>query len=233
VSPSYGGLMTRPDEASAAAGAVDAPRTRSPRGKGGRLRIELLQAVAELLDDRLRTPDLNLSLREVARRTGIATQSVYLHFPSKESLAYAVAEEGYRELVTQMQDADADAGSASDRLRAQAHAFIRFAQANRGVFRLMFGQDVSQLDANQPKHPGEQLWLQWVSAVRACETGGRAWPSGAEVAAQDLWSALLGRFVLWSTNGASDTETSMTEFADHVVDRQLIELEGPEGGNAP
>jgi AcrR family transcriptional regulator len=224
--------MTRPGEASAAAGAVDVQRTRSPRGKGGRLRVELLQAVAELLDERLRTPDLNLSLREVARHTGIATQSVYLHFSNKESLAYAVAEEGYRQLVTQMQEADADAGSASDRLRAQAHAFIRFAQANRGVFRLMFGQDVSQLDANQPNHPGEQLWLQWVSAMRECETGGRAWPSGAEVAAQDLWSALLGRFVLWSTTFASDTETSMTEFADHVVDRQLIELERSQGGTA-
>ncbi|MET0698064.1 MAG: TetR/AcrR family transcriptional regulator [Mycobacterium sp.] len=224
--------MSKPGEASAAGRQVEAQRTRSPRGQGRQLRAELMQAVGELLDERLRSPDLNLSLREVARHTGIATQSVYLHFPSKESLAYAVAEEGYRELVKQMQNADADGGSAADRLRAQAHAFIRFAQANRGVFRLMFGQDVSQLDPKQPAHPGEQLWLQWVSVMRDCETDGRSWPSGAEVAAQDLWSALLGRFVLWSTTFARDTETDIAIFADHVVDRQLIELDSPERGSA-
>lgn len=224
--------MTKQDEASATAEATDAQRTRSPRGKGDQLRAELLRAVAELLDERLRSPDLTLSLREVARHTGIATQSVYLHFSSKEALAYAVAEEGYRRLVAEMQDADADGGSASDRLRAQAHAFIRYAHANRGVFRLMFGQDVSRLDASQSTHPGGQLWAQWVTAMRACESDGRAWPLGAEVAAQDLWSALLGRFVLWSTTFASDTESSMGDFADHVVDRQLLELKRPEGGTA-
>jgi AcrR family transcriptional regulator len=222
--------MTRPGETPAPAHATAAHRERSPRGKGVRLRAELLQAVGELLDERLRTPDLSLSLREVARHTGIATQSVYLHFRSKEALAYAVAEEGYRQLVTQMRDADPDDESPSGRLRAQAHAFIRFAQANRGVFRLMFGQDVSQLDPSQPLHPGEQLWLQWVGAVRACEVDGRHWPSGAEVAAQDLWSTLLGRFVLWSTTFARDTATNIEDFADHIVDRQLTELDGPKGG---
>ncbi|WP_131724901.1 TetR/AcrR family transcriptional regulator, partial [Mycobacteroides abscessus] len=120
--------------------AAQRERARNPRGHGEHLRAEILDAVAALLDNRVANPDLNLSLREVARTTGIATQSVYLHFPDKNALAWAVAEDGYTRLLEAMRTAaDHATGGAADRLRAQAHAFIGFADTNRGVFRLMFG----------------------------------------------------------------------------------------------
>lgn len=209
-----------PREADQADTAVENQRARSPRGQGERLRGEILTAVARLLDQQVRHPDLNLSLREVARETGIATQSVYLHFESKEALAWSVAADGYDRLIAAMREADhAESGAASDRLRAQAHAFWRFAHDNRGLFRLMFGHDISRLDPNTAEHPGSRLWQQWLEAVRACEDEGRAWPAGAERTAEQLWSALLGRFALWSTTFGQTDFDSLREFTDHLLDR--------------
>ena len=199
-------------------------RPRSPRGQGERLRAEILEAVARLLDERVRHPDLALSLREVARETGIATQSMYLHFPSKEALAWAAAADGYQRLVAAMREAaDRTEGDAADRLRAQGHAFWEFSLANRGVIRLMFGHDVSRLDPDKPEHPGAVLWYQWLDAVHACEAEGRDFPGGAEMAAISLWSALLGRFALWSTTFGHTDPASMRAFTDHTIDRILTE----------
>lgn len=198
-------------------------RSRSPRGQGERLRAEILGAVARLLDEQVRNPDLSLSLREVARETGIATQSVYLHFASKESLAWAAAADGYDRLVQAMRAAEQAApGSAADRLRAQAHAFWRFAADNRGVFRLMFGHDVTRLNpGDAPRHPGGRLWRQWVGAVRACAAEGRVRPEDTEQAALHLWSGLIGRFALWSTTFGSADTADPAEFTDYLVDRIL------------
>jgi AcrR family transcriptional regulator len=195
-------------------------RSRSPRGQGERLRAEILAAVARLLDEQVRHPDLNLSLREVARETGIATQSVYLHFASKESLAWAVAGDGYERLVAAMREAgQSTPGSAADRLRGQSHVFWQFAKDNRGVFRLMFGHDVTRLGPDDnPQHPGGRLWHQWLDAVRACAAEGHLRPEDAEQAALHLWSALLGRFALWSTTFGRDDTADPAEFTDYLID---------------
>lgn len=224
--PDHGGMTSRDtDQADKIA---ENRRARSPRGQGERLRGEILAAVARLLDQQVRRPDLNLSLREVARETGVATQSMYLHFESKEALAWAVAADGYDRLIETMRAAGHDTRTAADRLRAQAHAFWRFAQDNRGVFRLMFGHDIGHLDPNITEHPGARLYHQWLEAVRACEAEGHTWPAGAERAVEELWSGLLGRYALFSTTfgkthpGQTDTR-SLREFTDHLLDRMLAE----------
>ncbi|MCX2730888.1 TetR/AcrR family transcriptional regulator [Saccharopolyspora sp. NFXS83] len=149
---------------------------------------------------------------------------MYLHFHSKEALAWSVAADGYDRLIEAMREADhADAGTAADRLRAQAHAFWLFAQSNRGVFRLMFGHDIGHLDPNTSEHPGSRLWRQWLAAVRACEAEGHAWPVSTERTAEELWSAVLGRFALWSTTFGQTESHSPREFTDYLPDRLLAQ----------
>ena len=204
-------------------GAGSRRRARSPRGQGDQLRAEILLAVARLLDEQVHAPDLNLSLREVARETGIATPSMYIHFASKEALGWAVAADGYERLVTAMRAADSETpGSAADRLRAQAHVFLRFAEGNRGVFRLMFGHDVGRMAPDKSAHPGSLLARQWIDAVHACEAEGHVWPEGAEQVVRHLWSALLGRFALWATTFEyEEAQDSPALFADYLLDRIL------------
>lgn len=205
--------------------ATDTTRRRNPRGQGDRLRAEILAAVARLLDQKLTGNPLPVSLREVAREVGIAAQSMYLHFADKDQLARAVAEDGYQRVVAAMRGADAQAADhgadAGERLRAQANAFCTFARTERGVIRLMFGHNSSSFGEPGRTHPARLLWRQWVDAIEACEQEGLRWPDGAEQTAILLWSALFGRFALWtSTFGRHDAQ-ELTTFVDRTVDTLL------------
>ena len=72
-------------------------RVRNPQGQGVRLRADLIAAADRLLAE---TGDLHgLSLRAVAREVGIATPSIYLHFPDKAALVRAVLEARFAELA--------------------------------------------------------------------------------------------------------------------------------------
>ncbi|MEU1177998.1 hypothetical protein ABZ464_10160 [Streptomyces sp. NPDC005820] len=97
-----------------------------------------------------------------------------------------------READTRAADHGADA---SGRLRAQANAFCAFASS--------FGEPGQ-------KHPARVLWQQRVDAVHACEGEGLRWPDGAESAALLLWSALFGRFALWTSTFERHDQNELT-----------------------
>lgn len=77
-----------------------------------------------------------LSLRALARELGVSANAVYRHFESKEALLSALAAEGFRRFAQSQAEArhDAAAGEVATGL-----AYIRFAQLNPALFRLMFG----------------------------------------------------------------------------------------------
>src|SRR6059058_1113203 len=70
------------------------------------------------------------SMHDVARRAGVATGSLYRHFPSKgDLLAEVFAEASGRELSTVRDIALGDEGSPLERLRAAIEAFAHRANA--------------------------------------------------------------------------------------------------------
>jgi AcrR family transcriptional regulator len=87
-----------------------------------------------------------VSLREAARRVGVSPTATYRHFASKESLLAATATAGFRELGAALAAASTEE---SEALAAMGMAYVRFALARRGLFRLMFGPEM----ANRSKYP--------------------------------------------------------------------------------
>lgn len=81
-----------------------------------------------------------ISLREVARAVGVSATSVYRHFPDKRALMTALAQEGVRRLGEAQQAAAAAAGAegGTGAFSAVGCAYVRFALANPGLFRLTF-----------------------------------------------------------------------------------------------
>ena len=77
-----------------------------------------------------------LSLREVARAAGVSATAVYRHFPDKRALMTALAQEGVRRLGEAQ--AAAAIGSGTAAFTAIGRAYVRFAIANPGLFRLTF-----------------------------------------------------------------------------------------------
>lgn len=114
----------------------------------GDLRAALLDAADVLLDQ---GGDGAVSLREAARVAGVSPTAAYRHFADKEALLAALALRGFEAFGAAMATAVAD-GEASPQVApqvARGRAYIRFALARPGRFRLMFGP----LLARSAAHP--------------------------------------------------------------------------------
>lgn len=99
------------------------------------LRARLIEAATALLD---REGEAGVTLRALAKATGVSAMAPYRHFPDKAALLGAVAEAGFARLARVLAEADrAETGKAA--LVAQGRAYFRFAQAHPALFRLMFG----------------------------------------------------------------------------------------------
>jgi len=79
-----------------------------------------------------------LALREVARAAGVSPAAVYRHFPDKRALMTALAQEGARRLALAQEAAARDESSLIAAFTATGRAYVRFALANPGLFRLTF-----------------------------------------------------------------------------------------------
>lgn len=89
-----------------------------------------------------------LSLRDVAKRQGVTHRALYRHFADKADLELAVVAEGFSRLAAAMQQSLAgDAGKTEPKL-AVVEAYVRFALAHAGPYRLMFSQKASALMAH-------------------------------------------------------------------------------------
>jgi AcrR family transcriptional regulator len=94
----------------------------------GDLRSALLDAADALLDE---GGDGAVSLREAARRAGVSATAAYRHFAAKDDLLAALAARHFLEFGAALRDAPD--------LPGMGAAYIRFALARPGRFRLMFG----------------------------------------------------------------------------------------------
>ena len=105
----------------------------------GNLREALIASAVEILEEEGVT---KLSLRGVARRSGVSQTAPYRHFKGKSGLLAAVAAQGFRGLAKAMREGATQHDDPSDKLAAIGQSYIRFALANSAVFRLMFGAEI-------------------------------------------------------------------------------------------
>jgi AcrR family transcriptional regulator len=109
----------------------------------GDLRRALLEAAVELA--RAGGPEA-VVLRETTRRAGVAPNAAYRHFESRQALLYAVRSAALAAVARAMEDELAavppdlpPAEFARANLRAVGTGYLRFAQAESGLFRTAFG----------------------------------------------------------------------------------------------
>lgn len=107
----------------------------------GNLRAALLSEARTLLEEE---GPAALSLRELARRAGVAAPSVYHHFASLDAIAVALAEAGFAELAARLEGAPTNA---KGQLSGVGLAYVRFAMVNPGLYRLMFGDGLAKSSA--------------------------------------------------------------------------------------
>jgi AcrR family transcriptional regulator len=101
----------------------------------GDLRRALLDTALTLIE--ARGPE-DVSLREVARQVGVSPAAVYRHFPDKQALMEAVAEEGLARLAAAQHAAGEGCADVHAAFAASGKAYVGFALANPGLFRATF-----------------------------------------------------------------------------------------------
>ncbi len=102
----------------------------------------------------------SLSLREIARNAGVSATSVYRHFPDKQALLAALAQEGLARLATAQREAAAQAGGGAHGFAATGRAYVRFALANPALFRLIFASAAQHgLPVTGPDEPDAMAFL--------------------------------------------------------------------------
>jgi AcrR family transcriptional regulator len=90
-----------------------------------------------------------MTLRELARRTGVSQAAPYRHFANGAALLSAVAAHGFDSLAQAMQKRVESSGAdPRARLIASAVGYAEFAVSNEALFRLMFGTEVGPLTSH-------------------------------------------------------------------------------------
>src|SRR5215213_10195969 len=80
----------------------------------------------------------NVSMRKIAERIEYSPAAIYGYFPSKDSIFFALAEEGFRLLADRAGRAVAGLSDPLERLHQGLWAFYEFSKEHAQYFELMF-----------------------------------------------------------------------------------------------
>jgi AcrR family transcriptional regulator len=122
-----------------------------------------------------------VGMREIARLTGVSAAAAYKHFTDKDDLMATVAAKGFDELSAALSAAALE----PDPLPATGLAYVQFAHANRGLFRLMFGPMLAAPDRHAALRQAAESALGALERSRgeaAGATNPRLRPAGATMA---------------------------------------------------
>ena len=225
------------------------PRSRSPRAPRNRvaaapatpaardsyhhgdLRNALLREGRALLENQ---GPAELSLREVARRAGVSEAAPSRHFEGKEGLLAGIAAEGFTELAALRRATLAQDLGPLETVREMLLSYVRYAQANKGMFHLMIGPRILEQARHQELAAvsGESFGL-FARAVMdlAAEHG---WPKRQlELVTHGAWAVEHGLATLILADRAPSRTIApvpvdgMIDFAIGMVLSAIVN--GPEG----
>ena len=119
------------------------PSSRQNRGPATPLRDAILQEARTLLES---GGYAALSTRRIASAVGCTATSLYLHFKSKDSLIYALIDEGFEELNRRVLDVSRGEGDALHLLREVAGAYVAFGLERPEYYEIMFMLRAEQME---------------------------------------------------------------------------------------
>lgn len=131
----------------------------------GDLRAQLIAAVRDLVETH--GPD-GFSVAEAARRAGVSSAAPYKHFKDRHEILRGVVSEAMDRLHAAMEaGAAAHPAGSLEGVAAIGLAYVNFARAEPGVFRLVFGLTEGHENAPDLQQKGESCLGVVVQAVAA------------------------------------------------------------------
>jgi AcrR family transcriptional regulator len=149
----------------------------------GDLRAALVAAAVELVSCCGPTA---VSLREVARLVGVSHNAPYRHFPTRQALLAAVAAQGYEMLFQAMKES-AEIVDPAEHLQAIGCAYVGFALRHRGIYQLMFSNEVKKSEHPELREIAERAFDSLQQHVMALNPN-----LHARLATVTVWSLVHG-----------------------------------------
>ena len=177
-------------------------RRRNARGAGQALRREIVSAAREVLIEN--GYESAVTLRGLARRIGIAPQSIYLHFAGPDEIVQAVTVETFAELGCVIAAAKDGIEMPRERLIAGCRAYMAFGIGNPHLYGLLFSRN-RLLRGEEPSPAGGQPDTRTADAgpfaalmdgVRQCIADGSSGATDVLSTATQLWAAMHGLVML-------------------------------------
>jgi AcrR family transcriptional regulator len=197
------------------------------RGEGGKLRGDIIAAAAALIEET--GSEQSVTLREVARRIGIAAPSIYEHFPNRDAIVYAVVDDCSSQLRTAIAQAMDSQPGPLGRLRVGCAAYLRFADQRPGQYRVLFSryQHLADRPPGRAVTRAEALTL-LITALRDCASAGQITSDDPHSDAIIIWAALHGYATLRASLPLFDWPAP-----EAALDRILSRYAPALGGEAP
>jgi AcrR family transcriptional regulator len=210
--------MTTPNRARSTAGTSEPAGGRAAlkQERAVRTRAQVLNAAAQAFGERGFPA---VTIQDVARLTGMTKGAVYFHFPNKEALAVAVADEFYRRLP---EIADAVRQTDLPPLRAVAELMVRTAVSFRDDVlvqagaRLQIERSLINGELPTPFVGFQTLLGEWLTQAR--QAGDLPAQADPAAVARVLTSAFFGaQHISWVQCARADIEPRVEEILDVVL----------------
>ena len=130
-----------------------------------------------------------VSFREVARRAGVSHQTPYHHFGDHHGILREIAREGFASLAAAMQSAADKERDPQRALNAAGVAYVTFALAHVGHFRVMF-QTTNEPDRQLPE--GQETYATLVRLATAAHRAGAGTGLSVDTICHLAWSTVHG-----------------------------------------
>lgn len=137
-----------------------------------------------------KTGEVDFSLRDLAKRTGVTHAAAYRHFPSKKDILIAIAEQGYLKLSESFKKI---LSKNVEDIEGLGIAYVRFAIENPYHFKVMFHPDVKTQEPNNADASlGYQTFSYLLSSVEANKKRGKFIDQDSHLIAMSAWSGVHG-----------------------------------------
>lgn len=181
----------------------------------GDLRAALLEGALALIEE---DGVSSLSLRAVARRVGVSPGAPYHHFASRSALLAAISMDGFTRLHETVERA-IEANPGPERLDACGVAYVRFALAHPGHFRVMFRPELTpQTEFPEVHECATPLFQRLVELVQEGQRDRRVPAGDWQPHVLLAWAACHGLASLL-LDGPIQTQPEITLTEDEVVEK--------------
>ena len=172
-------------------------RVRARRGEGERLREEILEAVEQLL---VQTGDAGaVSIRAVSQLVGVTAPSIYRHFVDKDAMVRAACTQAWERFDHYLIEAAVSESDPLLSIKAEALAYLRFASAHPGEYKVLFMVPAEESFADQAHNAFDFEKSEYTSLVHIAQAVEKAIETKAILPIADpmamaamLWASVHG-----------------------------------------